>query len=97
MYGVHTHGFEGPTTINDNHRHFYEGISSADPNIPGHVHNITATTTFADGHRHSFSVNTAPAIPVRQGHIHPYMGTTTFDDGHVHYFKAVSYTHLFKG
>ena len=88
MLGLHTHCFDGPTTVNDNHRHFYNGTSSAEPDIPGHVHNISAATTFNDGHSHSFSVNTAPAIFVRQGHIHPYMGTTTFNGGHVHYFRG---------
>lgn len=88
MLGIHTHGFEGPTTVNENHRHFYSGISSAEPDTPGHVHNISAVTTFNSGHTHSFSVNTAPAIRVNSGHIHPYMGTTTFNSGHVHYFRG---------
>jgi hypothetical protein len=42
MLGIHTHTFEGPTTVNDNHRHFYNGVSSPEPNTPGHVHNIAA-------------------------------------------------------
>jgi len=86
MLGIHTHSFEGPTTVNDKHRHFYSGISSASPDTPGHDHNISAVTTLNNGHTHSFSVTTAPAIPVKQGHFHPYTGTTTFNS--VHYFRG---------
>ena len=50
MLGIHTHSFEGPTTVNDKHRHFYSGISSASPDTPGHDHNISAVTTLNNGH-----------------------------------------------
>lgn len=86
--GFHTHNFEGPTTINERHRHYYKGRTSSDPNTPGHVHHISDITTFNDGHRHRLSVTTGPDILVIQGHIHHYTGTTTYDDGHVHYFRG---------
>lgn len=88
MIGVHTHNFEGPTTVNNGHRHFYNGITSAEDNTPGHIHNMSGTTTFNNGHSHRFSVATGPAIPVSGGHLHQYTGTTTYDDGHVHYFRG---------
>ncbi len=88
MIGLHTHGFDGPTTINDNHRHFYSGTTSAEPNVLNHVHTISTTTTFNDGHTHNINIITGRAIPLGNGHIHPYVGTTTFDSGHVHHIKG---------
>ncbi|HHZ01992.1 MAG TPA: hypothetical protein GX396_03480 [Tissierellia bacterium] len=86
--GLNTHSFEGPTTINFGHRHFYRGSTSADPNTPGHVHQISDITTFNDGHSHRISVTTGPSILVNNGHVHRYTGTTSYDDGHVHYFTG---------
>ncbi len=90
---MHTHSFEGATTVNDSHRHFYSGITSAVPDIPGHTHYMSATTTYNDGHTHRIEVSTGPEIETGGGHTHYYRGMTTYSNGHIHYFDG--YTSIY--
>jgi len=65
--GMHSHRFMGRTTFNDGHVHGYSGMTSLNPNIPGHMHYITGETTFEDGHIHRYSLQTGPSITVYGG------------------------------
>ncbi|HOQ01257.1 MAG TPA: YmaF family protein [Acetivibrio clariflavus] len=91
--GMHSHRFMGRTTFNDGHVHGYSGMTSQNPDIPGHMHYITGETTFEDGHIHRYSLQTGPSIPVYGGHIHYYQAATSFNDGHVHYLYG--YTSIY--
>lgn len=86
--GFHVHTFEGPTTMNDRHRHFYRRKTTPELNVPGHVHNMSDITTDNHRHRHEIFIATGPSITVRNGHMHQYMGTTSYANGHVHSFKG---------
>jgi len=35
--GLHSHSFNGRTTFNDGHIHEYFGVTSFNPDVPGHV------------------------------------------------------------
>lgn len=82
---LHSHGFRGRTTFSDGHTHEYSGITSMNPDIPGHVHYMAGVTAFNDGHVHRYSLYTSPEIQVDRGHTHYYRAATSFEDGHVHY------------
>ena len=82
---LHSHGFRGRTSFNDNHTLGYTGVTCLNPDVPGHVHYMTGATTFNDGHIHRYALYTSPEIPVDGGHTHYYQSATSFNDGHIHY------------
>lgn len=87
--GLHRHGFEGTTSVDEMHSHNYSGTTSTDPDMPGHSHFMSGTTSFSNGHTHRFEVRTSPEIPVGNGgHTHYYRGMTTYNGGHAHYFEG---------
>ena len=84
---LHTHQFKGVTTYVDGHVHFWSGVSSASPNIPGHTHLIAGQTTVNDGHSHGYSITTQGPTYVdaqRYKHYHYYAGDTLYARGHRH-------------
>jgi len=63
---MHSHYYLGKTTIDDRHWHNYEGVTSCDPDEPGHIHYMNGKTSLEDGHVHEYRNATGPAIYVRQ-------------------------------
>ena len=51
---MHSHYYLGKTTIDDRHWHNYEGMTSCDPNEPGHIHYMSGKTSMDDGHVHEY-------------------------------------------
>lgn len=88
---LHTHGFEGLTSFNVGHRHFYAGITQPEPSGVPHTHLYSTVTSFNDGHTHRLSGRTGPANPLPGGgHYHFFEGVTTIDGRTPH-------THAYSG
>lgn len=92
---MHSHYYLGKTTIDDHHWHNYEGMTSCDPDEPGHVHHMSGKTSVEDGHSHEYHNVTGPAIYVGGKHYHMYCGITEEADGHVHKYEDA--THKYYG
>ncbi|WP_422691252.1 YmaF family protein [Clostridium thermosuccinogenes] len=59
---MHSHSFSGYTSYNNGHRHYYMGMTSISPDVPGHIHYMAGYTSFDDGHTHAYRSATGPAI-----------------------------------
>ncbi|MEL7656180.1 MAG: YmaF family protein [Bacillota bacterium] len=90
---MHSHYFEGTTSIDDGHQHQYSGVSSSDPDITGHIHFMEGDTTMNDGHSHHYRIQTGPAIYVPGGHYHYYQGETYIADMHAHMMNGYTSMH----
>ena len=91
---LHTHQFKGVTTYVDGHLHFWSGVTSASPNVPGHTHIVAGETTVNDGHSHSYSLRTYPPTYVDQGHYkhyHYYEGDTHTTLDHHHHMSETTF------
>jgi len=93
QFGLHSHFYNGRTTLNDGHVHRYSGVTSSDPDVPGHIHYMVGETTFDDGHIHRYTLQTSPGIAVDGGHTHYYQASTSFEDGHIHYMYGYTEVH----
>ena len=92
---MHSHYYLGKTTIDDRHLHNYEGVTSCDPDEPGHIHYMNGKTSLEDGHVHEYRNATGPAIYVGGKHYHMYCAITKEADGHVHKYEDA--THKYYG
>lgn len=81
---MHTHNFNGVTTLNNGHMHSYSGVTGAAPDVPGHVHLMMGVTTVNDGHSHNYNLQTSQSMPAMEGHTHDYQAPTSFADWHDH-------------
>ena len=92
---MHSHSYAGRTSYNDGHWHNYQGMTSRDPDVPGHIHHMTGCTSCDDGHFHNYKSATGPAIYVGDKHYHMYCGVTEVADRHVHCYgpEKTSYYH----
>jgi len=84
---MHSHFYLGKTSIDDGHWHDYIGMTSMDPDDPGHIHYMAGHTSYEDGHVHDYKNATGPAIYVEGKHYHMYSGITGMADGHVHIYE----------
>jgi len=88
---MHSHYYLGKTTIDDRHWHNYEGVTSCDPDEPGHIHYMNGKTSLEDGHVHEYRNATGPAIYVGGKHYHMYCAITKVADGHVHKYEDATH------
>ncbi|WHH61027.1 hypothetical protein [Petroclostridium sp. X23] len=80
---MHTHTFEGATSLDDRHRHRYLDVTYAGSDMPGHTHIMHSFTTYDDGHIHHFYFTTGPSIEAPGGHYHNFHSVTQYADGSV--------------
>jgi hypothetical protein len=81
----HTHCYEGITSIDDCHVHFYEGAASYECDKPCHTHKIKGKTTCCDGHTHEYCFETSQPIPLPDGgHYHTFEGKVKCKCCHTH-------------
>ncbi|PNT92270.1 YmaF family protein [Clostridium thermosuccinogenes] len=85
---MHSHSFSGYTSYNNGHRHYYMGMTSISPDVPGHIHYMAGYTSFDDGHTHAYRSATGPAIYIGSMHYHGYRGTTGIADRHTHNYDG---------
>jgi hypothetical protein len=82
---VHTHAFEGVTSVDDGHAHAYAGWTAPAPSGVPHVHGYHTVTALVHGHTHVIHGTTGPAVPLPGGgHFHEFEGWTTVDGIHPH-------------
>jgi hypothetical protein len=94
---MHSHKYANPTSYDDGHSHHYRGVTSLNPDVPGHIHYMSGYTTYEDGHVHRYVLATSPGIYMNGKHYHNYYGVTSFEDGHRHRVEgAVSMHHAEK-
>ena len=74
---LHTHRFIGLTTYVSGHNHVFSGVTSANPDTPGHVHTMRGGTTYDAGHDHAYGLTTGPAVDVGTGHLHNFAAETS--------------------
>lgn len=81
---MHKHTFRGKTSMNDGHSHYYEGETTASPDIEGHTHRMNGRTGMSNNHLHQFDLTTGFDNIVNGGHNHSYRGVTAYSDDHSH-------------
>lgn len=88
---VHTHAFSGYTSYDDDHSHYYSGMTEPAPTGVPHAHRYYTVTTRDDGHTHVIQGTTGPAIPLPNGgHYHYFEGYTTVNGRPPH-------SHMYRG
>lgn len=87
----HTHAFKGVTVYVNGHLHMFYGVSSANPNVPGHTHIISGNTTINSGHSHSYSLVAHTQTNAGAGHYHYYEGITDYAAQGAHPMSGTTY------
>lgn len=90
--GLHTHSYQGVTSIADNHDHRFNGNTSKDQDYMGHSHFMEGSTAENGNHIHHYQIRTGPAIYMEGGHYHTYQGDTSMTHIHIHHMSG--YTSL---
>lgn len=81
---LHSHNYNGVTSVTDRHDHRYIGRTNKEPDVRGHTHLMEGYTTRDDGHIHFYRLRTGPAVYRQGGHYHYYQGDTDVADRHTH-------------
>lgn len=91
---MHTHEYITTTTYDDGHNHNMMGVTTEDPDTPGHIHCLAGQTSLEDGHVHNYKSYTLPAFyDIHGDHYHLYNGLTDTPDGHVHGYIPDGHVH----
>jgi len=85
---MHSHSYSGKTSYNNGHWHYYRGMTSSNPDVPGHIHYMAGFTSFDDGHVHGYRSATGPAIYIGGKHYHAYRGITEVARWHTHNYDG---------
>ncbi|GIM28850.1 hypothetical protein CPJCM30710_15160 [Clostridium polyendosporum] len=80
----HSHYYAGLSSIDDGHRHEYNGRTTPAPSGIPHTHYIIGYTSYDDGHTHYYMIQTSVDYPVPGGHIHNISGVTQITEQHYH-------------
>jgi hypothetical protein len=81
---MHTHQYQGISSFNSGHFHYYTGTTSPSPDTLGHVHILEGETVLSDNHVHHYKITSEPAIHSGKGHYHNYRGNTDITNSHLH-------------